>query len=198
MQLPLPPTDSLYKFLALVGLVVVLTSLIGPGYMMYGLDQKIVTAERESQTIAIRTERANNKATQAKRSASHIDSISKMMSIRPKTDSLREMEILLKGFEEANNTLSALDEANVEVKEQMLLATSKMRELDVLLKWLNYAIGAMFFGTIVGGVLIIFGFDLWFKRVQTPLDQLAQMQVTLLNSPTDIRSRLKLIRHSRS
>jgi len=143
---PFPPSDNLYKFVALVGVLLIVICQLYP-----------VNREQE---LAIRLIQVNGEVNQYNIAVGHLN------------EDAAATNAVLKNFFAGNKdeTMARFQTKNRDIQLQLSSLEEKkaeIAELDrQLTKW--RVIGML--GTIVGVVLAIVGFVLWYRRVQHPQD----------------------------
>jgi len=166
MNIPIPPTDNLYKFEALVGTIIVFASLYFPRVLLIKLDEevdaatiKIGTAEAELK-FATRKEATISKildnAVAPKKSISEFDGKKVVLEY-----SESELKGMLAQIEELERSMRISD---VEVK----VGQQRMERLLKDFKWVERE---MYCASIVGLIMALTGYSLWYWRIQVYQDK---------------------------
>ena len=149
MNLPALPTDNLYKFLALSGLVLFVISFVFPRSLVDELELKTVETQTEVNLLVREVSALNKDVDVAAAKPNLSDEALEKLSER--RDQLNEKAIRLEGQKERQKTL---------------------------LKQLRYAVDLSLFGSILGYLIAHVGFWLWYTRVQRLADLLARKQAS--------------------
>ncbi len=148
-QLPQPPTDNLYKFMAIFGLTLLVISLILPVYINY--------------TVAV-----NNAEVMAR-----IRVIDTEMAIAGDFDIFRELS------EDKILTPNEKKEFVAKQKDFIVKNGQTLDELNIVTATTPALIGIMFYSTImgiVGSILVYKGFRLWYDKLQKYQDIIVKNQ----------------------
>jgi hypothetical protein len=148
MELPMLPTDNLYKFLALSGLVMLVLSFTFPRNMVDELELKAVESETNINLLAFDVSVLKD----------DVDAAEK----KPKL---------------AEDGIQKLSERQRQLEVKTLQVGGERAKLNVLVKQLRFAMSLSIIGSVLGFVLADIGFWLWYMRVQKPADLLARKQV---------------------
>ncbi|MBM4273084.1 MAG: hypothetical protein FJ134_01275 [Deltaproteobacteria bacterium] len=156
MQLPIPPTDNLYKFLALSGLVLVIFSIVFPLSRISDINLKLLEFEMQSDVLEVELKYLEQDTAEWVEKENPTPEEQEML--RKRTLELRIKHTELKGrIRQINGLIN-------EVKEN----------------WKILKVG----GT-VGMAFSFIGFGLWLFRIQLPSDLLLQKQVKNFKTSSD-------------
>ena len=145
MNLPTPPTDNLYKFVALAGLALLIFSIVYPLKLIDDLELRLVDTEMRRDMLLVdisALERAADRLT----------------ATRVQNPAVTEQ------WTEIRKTL---EKTHIENR-------SEEERFKILLKQIRGKLIWLAVGTGVGYILAHRGFYLWYHRVQKPLDELAR------------------------
>lgn len=184
-----PPTDNLYKFIALTGLLLLVVSVALPAYALYALEIKRLEAKREvnitkdeienSKVMKLLVESAQQKMDAAKTAGEAANENLKLAQISKGTSSQR-----LKRLEEAKaevqkalihlqETTSDFSKKADEYFKQVTLVTRRtvdneyqVEVMDSIALAAFYSKFLLFAGVSLGLTLSVFGFILWYRKVQ--------------------------------
>jgi len=156
MQIPSLPTDNLYKFLAIAGLVIIVLSVVGPWSRYEQLTSK--TIEVETQTSIYK-----------KGIASVELAIMKLKEEWKKAKSEKERELLQSRLDELQRQIRQLEIIIPEIAGKKALHQRFMETTAIFV-----VAGAC--GLVLGVVLSIVGFVLWYRRVQRYQDAILKQQ----------------------
>ena len=149
-SIPQLPTDNLYKFVALSGVLLMLAGLIVPTVAQYRMGSTLRLLDHQnriSHEITERTDAASKAAREA----------SKNIKTREQAESVLAME---------RRVSKMIDSSNAQIgaaKDIIAEAQDYKDYLDLLL-----LVGALSF--VLGGLLAWWGFSCWYERLQKPLD----------------------------
>lgn len=152
MNLPAFPTDNLYKFIAIAGLIL-------SGYCAFFAYQQVW--EIKFQIIGLETDERIIK-TEITELTKELDNLSERMAAE-NTIALQEV----KDFQKRH----------LAIAHQKTRFEGKRRENELLIEQLNNHFKVFWVG-IVGGLLVsIVGFWLWYKRIQKPAETLMAKRI---------------------
>lgn len=199
-----PPTDNLYKFVALSGLLLLIVSIVAPGYAIVTLEWKRLAALRElnitkgeidqSQVVELELEAAKKEA-QAALHAANAASLESDSAVAEKTKrgQLAALKKAGESLRDANKSLTDAQRRLAEKSDEFsnLAKSIRVRTIDneyqgqVLetvsqLQTLSQICGVA--GGLLGIILAIGGFALWYRKVQKFQDAiLIQQSSEVLN-----------------
>jgi len=153
MELPKVPTDNLYKFMALSGIVLLVASAF-PRYWQAKLEFELIRVQGEKRKVTKKKEWA------------HAD----MDYLLTKSNKLKEET---SEWKEAKD-LAAAEPQLIEKKRQEIQEKEISQRLDVIRR-LKYVIAG---GRWVGAILSVFGFLLWYHKLQKYQDKIVKKQAT--------------------
>lgn len=180
-----PPTDNLYKFAAIFGLVLIVVGFIFPPWVFYRSSLEYLKslageddltayrkfAEARSRTLDARTQQAKDE----------LDQIQKQHdSLKINTIGSTETERLESAIRDAKKRVETLEDAsqeltlNLEVKtaqarQQRTFSTNESRNARFLM-YLGWSLAA------IGGLFSIVGFGFWYWKVQRHLDHILKKE----------------------
>jgi hypothetical protein len=179
-----PPTDNLYKFLALTGVVVAISAVVGPAGMFYNL--RVRESDFAAQTAAAKADdsvfraaeqfekerRADNAANSAlfkQFMAEHpVDTLPADVREPLKQESIRSSQEL----REINGLGERIVEKAAVADKAYGALEAKRSEIDFL-KWTAIVtLGAGVLMLITGVAMAIVGFRLWYLRTQVHQDNI--------------------------
>lgn len=178
MIFPKLPTDNLYKFLALAGMVVFILSNYFSLTRIVQVGDRIIDVEEAQLIFKARQESLKSKS---ERLHKIIDNSLAEKSVHRKED-LEKLEIHYSETEIkelVNQVYEIIDKQGIEsAKLQMsLLKVVDLKKLSDKIRNINIIFSA------IGGLMIYNGFSLWYRRVQKPLDELLQMELLIHKQP---------------
>ena len=190
-----PPTDNLYKFIALTGLLLLVVSVALPAYALYALEIKRLEAKHEVNIAKADIESANLFKVLLDASQKSADSAGKGAdAARANVDAARLYRgpDKAKRMEDAKNQLlkstTQLQEASAdfgkkteEFHRQAVLLVRQTQESEYqtdVLETINlaafYSKFLLFAGVAVGLSLSVLGFILWYRKVQVFEDRVLE------------------------
>ena len=164
-----PPTDNLYKFLAISGLLLFILSIVLPEWAIYNIRMQIIATEAESSALQF-----------------EVSSLERQTTI---LESQVDSHLASQSSADAPTTRNAIDHHDKGLaKRQLVELTGNLRKklLDISVKnsqiearvktdkymnsmirrYLIVAVGA----SVIGFLLTVTGFHLWYFRLQRFLD----------------------------
>lgn len=185
------PTDNLYKFMALSGIVLIITSYI-PIYQAWieGVEIEKVKGERDIIEIEVEWTRKE------------IDKITEQMNVL--IDNIVEISGISKNeITEALNAKQSLVDINKDLKEhqmkweeleakgieqlklfrEQIIKTYQLKTnskvVNCRLRMLLWLKRLTMIGSFIGVIMTVSGFGLWYKKLQVPQDLLIQKKLKL-------------------
>ena len=145
MNLPIPPTDNLYKFAALSGTILFILGLYTPLYLDEQFNDKSVNLELKNAKLTADIDYCNR---QLKLSAADSSNSEKLKA------GLRETSELLR-------------QEDQQIQEQKIL----IKNIERLGKQIIIADLISIFIILLGLAVVIIGYRLWYIRIQRPMDK---------------------------
>lgn len=142
MTLPSIPTDNLYKFLALSGLILAGFSGTFLPLQIHKTKLKVIEVEAEMQIIGQERE-----------------------SIGWEISRLKEIEY------PTPEQIAIIQDRHEENAKRLILAESARKQLEYLVRLYSLLSGLSGVGLVLGLIMATVGFTLWYTRVQRPLDK---------------------------
>ena len=163
MNLPLLPTDNLYKFMSLAGAVIIILSVIYPIIQIEELQHRIVSLNGEEKILDQEIEFIKHDVKFLEKNINILE--------KKKNQKIGELNELLRKSTELSRKTNEQQIKNIELfyKKQDIELTSKYISQNRILG---------FIGTGFGSFLAFFGFYLWYVRIQKLQDLLLKRQVT--------------------
>ncbi len=158
MNIPLPPSDNLYKFIGISGLVLVVTGVIADAIMMDELER---TRSVGWSVLDAKSEYAKGRLQQA-RAYSPILSPDSSSESGKKTAAVADARV-----QEAKEQLDRVEKTGAELNE--MFASIKREK-----RWSRILSLALYGGT----VLMLIGFALWYWMLQRHQDKLIRLQLS--------------------
>ena len=166
LPLPSPPTDNLYKFCAIMGIVIVTVSVLFPGKEFLILFSKVQDLNRQVAVAAVEVEMNGRK----------LRSLLKLIenTVREQNDGIvvSKDKLILRYSEEEIKKLV------IEAEEVHRADRIRTVELEALVKmykastWMWAIVGSVsVVGVFIGTKLASFGFRMWHEKVQRPIDK---------------------------
>ena len=147
MNFPSLPTDNLYKFLALSGLLIAGFSFTLLPWQLHELRLEVFDSEAEARVLVIERE-------QIERELSRLESMDE------------------RTWEE----VSALRTSHDALRKSIARSDSNAERMTYLVETYRSLVTVSGGGIVLGGLLSIAGFRLWYTRVQRPLDERALLE----------------------
>jgi len=166
MNFPIPPTDNLYKFEALMGTIIVFASLYFPRVLLIELDEKVDAA-----TIKIGTAEAELKFATRKAAT-----ISKILdnAVAPRKG-ISEFEGKKVVLQYSASELKGMLAQTEELERSTTISDAELvvyqRRNERLLKDLKSVQWSMYCAFIAGLIAALRGYSLWYWRIQIYQDK---------------------------
>lgn len=183
MNIPNLPTDNLYKFIALTGVIIFIITIFYPEYQRTSIRDEIILYNRELQKLNIEKDKSKRKLRGIKMQVETLDKksncncssiINDTIIVRTRvTEGSKELVELSnqidKLIEDYISTNIELDIKGVEIVAKLDLINSKNEDLTTLTE------ATYFFGPF-SMVLALFGFLLWYDNTQKYQDRVLKEQ----------------------
>jgi hypothetical protein len=214
VNIPNLPTDNLYKFMALLGTVLVVLSVWFPMTRLLEVDQKLIdvdaegkildldmkSLERESKDLEQEVKQLDHEKEELEQVVSYFEREMETFKKHPKPTTKdvagaknRLEEIKNKNLEhgqkrqEFNQKTRELAQKTLEIQKQHILLGAKGEQVKVLIQHSQDIRWLMYFGGIIGLLLMILGFFGWLWLVQIPQDQILRQQLQTQTQPSFAR-----------
>ncbi len=148
MDYPNIPTDNLYKFLAIGGLVVSFFSIVYPIGKLLELDFQLADFKAGREEINIERNFLN-----------------------------KEIEILEKKESVDSNEIKVIRDKLLQQELKEADFNAQAEKIQVSFKWIQNFKWLAIMGSLLGMILEVIGFSAWYLRVQHPQDQLLEKQL---------------------
>ncbi|MBU6405419.1 MAG: hypothetical protein KGL63_03055 [Betaproteobacteria bacterium] len=153
MNIPAVPTDSLYKFMALSGVLLVIVGVFYPAYLLQQLQPRVIDAQT---TVAI---------------------------LKLQSDQLKFDVGLLKASKSPTlEQLAKIEKQNTEMRVKLARAEGEDAKVAFFSSQVKIIINLEYVVSMFGLFLALSGFSLWYNRVQKPADRLAERRVKELET----------------
>lgn len=190
MEILKPPTDNLYKFLALSGLLLSVFSIVYPAHLYMEIDKDMLILDRDIELLNIGIRELNDKVKDFKSSDSEMEELLK------KADEMVEKMVT----NTSKQSITTAEESLAEVKKSigMFMKEQKqfwkisgshqknLAEIGYKLKLIKFysnsaklITGFAIIGLLLGLIMTVSGFTLWYCRSQKYQDQILQKQAMI-------------------
>lgn len=172
MLIPNPPTDNLYKFVAVAGLIVFILGLMFPISEAIKAGRKVIPLETEvsviEQSWLLMRERVDWLREDVATLEKEVEELESEAS--PERKAARAEEIK-RASAELRQRHRSLREAIAEMDSEKCRCSGKLQEAghELQLVRLFFRIGLL--EAVAGAILAVLGFWLWYVRVQHPQDR---------------------------
>ena len=157
MTIPSLPTDNLYKFLALAGLLLLVFALVYPLDRLTELQLKQTKIDTEWQTLALEVSRL------AEDSA----------GVRGEVDRLQKNpNANIQDTKGALDSIATISDRLHTLQIKQISLNGKGQEIKIVSGDIFFMRKLLVFGFLLGGILALIGFLGWYFRVQKPQDML--------------------------
>ncbi len=176
MHFPNLPTDNLYKFLALSGVVVVLVSIFYPISRLGELRQKAIELAAEIKILDLESKRLTVNHSQLER---EVAAFEKQLSAaeKEKRPTPGDIDSIEKIHNQLRTRALKLETSNDDLQVKLVKVSAKNDQLVQLVRYVEYFVNVMYGGIVIGVLLAWVGFGLWYVRVQRPQDLLLKQQI---------------------
>lgn len=185
-----PPTDNLYKFLALFGLVLIV-AFIFPLVFFHKTGMDYLEQLRRSkefneheQSVKQRLEALKFRQQQSQDRRSVLQKRLETMNSASNSTEVDKLEGLIK---EVNREIESIDDSYNELSLNLALRRAQITYEETvnfnLRRDSRVYLYAGLFGVVVGSALSFFGFRLWYRKLQMYLDQIVKKEAEEKLSP---------------
>lgn len=195
-----PPTDNLYKFMTIMGLILFLVSVTYPSWLAHRTMRAAYEANRDYELLLLDVEKFKKKSDDFEREynrqvserpavESELTDLEKQASNLSKLSSSRQSAFIARlgqlrvklreNQEKAQETKNASDEAALEAQKKRIELSYKLNVgiWEGRAALVCIVLGGI--GGIAGVLLCVFGFNLWSLRVQVYQDAILRKQAEL-------------------
>ncbi len=189
-----PPTDNLYKFVALSGLLLLVVSLVLPAYAVVNLEWKRLEAVRELNITKGEIEQSKTAELEVKSAKLTIDAALKeadaanlrVDAVQKQKVSVKKLKELKEAVKQLEKTLSNVSDAQSRLHEKIdaytkIVNNVSVRTIDneyqgevvdsvLAMEKASEVLGLC--GGILGVVLAVGGFAFWYRKVQVFEDRI--------------------------
>lgn len=158
MNLPNLPTDNLYKFLTIFGLVIIIFAIVADYFLIESLYDRTINFEKIINT--------NNQS--SKELLANLTLVEQKLTLTEAALKKGDMS-----FQEEESLVNALGEnVNALYKKKAEVENLKITDLEIKRADMDIKTAKYFFPLLsaIGVILAIFGFKLWYDRLQKYLD----------------------------
>jgi hypothetical protein len=197
------PTDNLYRFLSIAGILIFSFCFFYPDYRIYQISQKIINAEFEDKILDVKRDRYKEKSTEYTAEIKEIqkansedfkfiDRVSKLSSRELSSKQRQKYAYLLanskknlsKNFLQLDRIVELLDSQAI-TADSLIINGLRQRMILRFLKSDLERLGTLNLiaavGQVIGLLMTIVGFCCWFYFIQRPQDILLSYQIDELN-----------------
>jgi hypothetical protein len=166
-----PPTDNLYKFMALSGLILAFFSYYVPYIIHERLQSRLASAELESKKLTIERDYFKDELDRFdKQEVQPLKAEAELWRTKKVKPSNEEMDVVLKRHDELLDKKRLVDIKNAEVISNYEECRRLARQADRL-QLLSYITSGL------ASVLAFNGFRLWYKKYQVYQDALMEAEM---------------------
>lgn len=172
MAFPIPnlPTDNLYKFMALLGIVIIVASYIALEASEARMNEQSVLTSQVSGKVAAETGLLRDQEEEIAMELKEMTSEAQPIIKNPKPEDKPIAEQLIQALKEQRSRIVELYKAHEEAQIDLADADAQLKRSNIAISNAEWA-GYMFkMGTWAGYVLMVCGFGLWWYKVQRHLD----------------------------
>jgi hypothetical protein len=183
LNLPTPPTDNLYKFISIFGLVLAILGVFYTETKSLELSQEIYSLEREKNVFNIEKSKIERKRNYLK---DKIDDFNSRADIKSKpivNDSVISWTRIISGskelMSESNNIstlIEELREVEIEIEKKQVEINSKESIIELKINQDEKIFEIIDVLIPIGVILSFFGFVLWYDKSQKFQDEILKEQ----------------------
>lgn len=177
------PTDSLYKFLALAGLIVLAASLVVPFYYRKKLRFQVIEARRDHEKLKARAAFTSEliPSRDIRSTLAAFEETAKRLTSQNDARSQKALDLLVSDVRKyAEKVEGKADEYGREVLERRLEAIENecnLKKVEFLTSQLDLLRRTQQVGITIGSLMTLSGFALWYVQVQQYTDEIQRLQL---------------------
>ena len=169
MNFPIPPTDSLYKFVALLGAIILVVSIVGPYLLSRDMEAQIDQISLKDSTLNIAIDYTERRIENLKEII-HNSILRQNGQYKPDPNKL-EIEYSPEEIKHLEEQIVELTKSSrMDAAEVELMAEKNHRLFSELKTIMLCAFGAALWGV----VMMFYGFRNWYYRIQRYQDRLLE------------------------
>jgi hypothetical protein len=182
MSIPTIPTDNLYKFCALSGLLLFGFSLVYPMLKLSEAELQVIDIQEQNELLSVDYKRTDRVIAQVEKDLHSAEAqknqLEADLSKNPKNPSnLQQGNELTQALVLLRTKQSALRDLHDDNSRAQIKINAAERKLKYALVEIRRFTGAMIIGAALGAGLCWFGFKNWYSKIQSPQDQLLHQQL---------------------
>lgn len=169
MNMPNVPTDNLYKFLSISGLIILFFAIVLPQYAIFQLEMRLIDAKTNQEKFEIEREMVKTSIDRVMLEQQVNDTVLMLSEVSGESSSkleatkikelLAEHERLAVEINKLNQlAMSQIDQSAINEKNKLML--SRIKSLSSL----------SVFMMLIGVLVTILGFSMWYYKTQRFLD----------------------------
>lgn len=167
MQFPNLPTDNLYKFIAISGLILIFLSTVLPAWTIHNMQLEQIEIEGEIDLNIFKTKLLEEETKRMQKLDEYLESLSptryrKLMKSEDK---------LSKELERTRETIMDLQNKNMQINiknKKVKYFVDKITQMKLV----------FIIGNFIGTMFTYYGFSLWYRRLQKYQDQIIKNEAT--------------------
>jgi len=161
MQLPNLPTDNLYKFIAISGLLLIFLSTVLPLWLIHNMELELIETEEERDFISYELEILNNEIKLLEKQEEFLQALS--------SNTKRD---LTKLNNKETKDIGKAEQKTIDIRKELMKSKIKSEKLSYLVSEITKLKLVIFIGNFIGIMFTSYGFSLWYRRLQKYQDEI--------------------------
>lgn len=163
------PTDSIYKFLAVAGLLIFLLAIVLPTYFRKNLNLQLIDLQKRSEVVVL-SQKYLSKALD--KTVNNVDRLREVANEYEQSDCEGQKRAELEKLSERTIQEMAKHEADtLEQGIQVIELKFDVEKLGFLAGEIKRLLFLQVFGLVLGVSMTVAGFSLWYIKVQVHIDR---------------------------
>ena len=184
MEFPQIPTDSLYKFMALSGLAIVLVFILFPGEKLLEIEKQSVGIQGDYKISCLEFDESTKELKEVyARQEKILAEYNRIISERDLSNATVKRVNELKEKVDVDSKLAHQKLIQKEIAK--IKTDTKLQEMHANGTYFKTTLNILAIGATIGSLMAVFGFYFWYIRVQVLQDKLLaiQLETTAPNPP---------------
>ncbi len=165
-----PPTDNLYKFIAIAGLLFIFASIFYPTFLNIQINERILESEKDIEIATIERTKLERESNVIERKTNDIQKKVEGFKQNSSNVSAKQLEADMKDLEQLQKQSKEVTDVATELQKRNIEIEYKNKITKFYNNYLESALNAAKVGMTIGLILTFLGFTLWFFKVQKHQD----------------------------
>jgi len=165
-----PPTDNLYKFIAITGLLFIFASIFYPTFLNIQINERILESEKDIEIATIERTKLERESNDIERKANDMQKKVEGFKQNPSNVFAKQLEAEMKDLEQLQKQTKEFTDVATELQKRNIEIEYKNKITKFYNNYLELALNAAQVGMTIGLILTFLGFTLWFFKVQKHQD----------------------------